>query len=147
MSLQSAVSLVCPSRLWLMLLPGHALRIADTLSLSLPPNSGPHLLAHLHTCPYTLTLLLGAQIVSMWGLGGAVGVLGTGVLGQALYNWRKGAMPFFAGLCIMTATIPILWLINGPVHNVPVAGFFVALVGGALSAPPGPCARCEESKG
>ena len=39
----------------------------------------------------------------MWGLGGGLGVLGTGIVGQWLYNWRKGAMPLYSGLSIMVA--------------------------------------------
>ena len=81
------------------------------------------------------------QVVSMWGLGGGLGVLATGILGQWLYNWRKGAMPLYSGLSIMVATVPILWLINGRVAQLPLLAMFVSLVGGALSAPPGPCAR------
>ena len=77
----------------------------------------------------------------MWGLGGGLGVLGTGIVGQWLYNWRKGAMPLYSGLSIMVAVVPILWLINGRVAELPLLGMFVSLVGGALSAPPGPCAR------
>ena len=83
----------------------------------------------------------------MWGIGGGLGVLLGGFLGQALYNWRKGAMPFYAGVSIILTVLPILWLINGDVHHHQGLGLFVAFVGGALSSPPGPCARWVLSSG
>ena len=64
-----------------------------------------------------------------------------GFLGQGLYNWRKGAMPFYAGVSITCTVLPIMWLIDGPVRLHPVLALFVAFVGGVLSSPPGPCAR------
>ncbi|KAL3148730.1 hypothetical protein ABBQ38_014141 [Trebouxia sp. C0009 RCD-2024] len=79
-------------------------------------------------------------VTIVWGLGGGVGAVGGGVLGQWLYNHiNKAAMPLFTGITVASATIPMWWLTNANLLTTP---FFFTLVlavtGGMLSSTAGP---------
>ena len=81
--------------------------------------------------------------MTIWGLGGGVGVVGGGAIGQMLHNRRRGWMPLFVGACVAAAAFPTWFLINADVGRLPLALSFAAgFLGGALASPPGPNARC-----
>lgn len=83
------------------------------------------------------------QVMTIWGLGGAVGVIGGGAIGQWLHNRRRAYMPLFVGICVALAAAPIWFLIDADVGRLPLPLSFAAgFVGGALASPPGPNARC-----
>ena len=80
------------------------------------------------------------QVTIFWGLGGGVGAVGGGALGQWLYNHvNKAAMPLFTGITVASATIPMWWLTNANLLSTPL--FFtllLAVTGGMLSSTAGP---------
>ena len=80
------------------------------------------------------------QVTVFWGLGGGVGVIAGGALGQWLYNnISKGSMPLFTGLTVATATVPMWWLVNADLLATPL--FFTmlsAVTGGMLASTAGP---------
>ncbi|CAL5223333.1 g5832 [Coccomyxa viridis] len=81
-------------------------------------------------------------VMTVWGLGGGVGVVGGGAIGQCLHNRRRYMMPLFAGACVASAAFPTWFLINADVGHMPLAVSFAAgFVGGMLASPPGPNAR------
>ena len=81
-------------------------------------------------------------MMTIWGLGGGVGVVGGGVIGQMLHNRQRAWMPLFVGACVAAAAFPIWFLINADVGRLPLALSFAAgFLGGALASPPGPNAR------
>jgi sugar phosphate permease len=49
-------------------------------------------------------------IIVIFGSGGLLGSIIAGLAGQALYNWRKGALPVFTGLSVW-AGMPLLFAI------------------------------------
>ncbi len=76
------------------------------------------------------------------GIGGAVGVLGGGALGQWLYNRDKPAMPTVVGLGMVCAVVPMYLLINIPWAGGWVAfAFVLSFLVGILSGAPGPNIR------
>ena len=80
--------------------------------------------------------------MTIWGLGGGVGVIGGGAIGQWLHNRRRAYMPLFVGACVAAAAFPIWFLINADVGRLPLPISFIAgFLGGALASPPGPNAR------
>ena len=87
-------------------------------------------------------LMLHLQVLIVFGVGGGFGVVGGGMIGQALYNRRKHLMPIFVGISVMLATFPMLWLVNARVREWPLfCTYAAAFVGGMLASPPGPNAR------
>lgn len=89
-----------------------------------------------------------AQVMTIWGLGGGVGVIGGGAIGQWLHNRRRAHMPLFVGACVAAAALPIWFLINADVGAAPLPVSFVAgFLGGALASPPGPNARSSTPPG
>lgn len=82
------------------------------------------------------------QVLIVFGVGGGVGVVGGGYIGQHLYNRRKRMMPLFVGVCVGSAVLPMLWLINAHAWRWPLfCAYFAAFFGGMLASPPGPNAR------
>jgi predicted MFS family arabinose efflux permease len=51
-------------------------------------------------------------VVMTFGSGGLLGSLIAGIIGQWLYNWRKGALPVFTGICTWLGTPALLVLVN-----------------------------------
>ncbi len=80
------------------------------------------------------------QVTVFWGLGGGVGAVGGGALGQWLYNnISKASMPLFTGITVASATLPMWWLTNANLLTTPI--FFtllLAVTGGMLSSTAGP---------
>lgn len=76
----------------------------------------------------------------VWGIGGGIGALGGGFLGQWLYNnVSKAAMPFYCGTSVASAALPMWWLLNADLTVMPY--FFIlllAVVTGMLSSVAGP---------
>ena len=71
-----------------------------------------------------------------------MGVIGGGLIGQTLYNFRPGLMPLFVGACVSSAAFPIWFLVNADIKRISLFwSFAAAFIGGMLSSPPGPNAR------
>ena len=67
----------------------------------------------LYLHPPPLTRKQGATaIITCFGLGSAVGVIGGGYFGQRLYNYNKEWMPLVSGLCVFAGIPPMLFLVN-----------------------------------
>ena len=82
------------------------------------------------------------QVILLWGLGGGIGVMGGGALGQVLYNRSQPAMPIFIGCCTMLGSLPMWWLINVRLDRLPIfLSYLGGFLGGVFSAPPGPNVR------
>ena len=77
----------------------------------------------------------------MLGLGGAVGVVGGGILGQALYNRRKWSMSVFIGGCTVLGVLPLYYIVNADVKASPGLTVVMALLAGGLSGTVGPNMR------
>ena len=75
------------------------------------------------------------------GIGGAVGVLGGGLLGQWIYNRFEPAMPVFIGLSTMLGCLPMAWLLNADVQAHYPTALVVALAVGLASSVVGPNVR------
>ncbi len=81
-------------------------------------------------------------MILLWGIGGGVGVIGGGFIGQLLYNRKAPLMPLFVGACVASAAFPIWFIINADLSRINLAfTFSAAFLGGMLSSPPGPNAR------
>ncbi|KAL4426059.1 hypothetical protein ABPG77_007855 [Micractinium sp. CCAP 211/92] len=84
----------------------------------------------------------GATAVLLFlGLGGAVGVVGGGVVGQWLYNRRKWAMSLFIGGCTVAGTLPMFFLVNADVASMVPLTILCSLLAGGLSGTVGPNMR------
>ncbi|PSC76649.1 MFS family transporter: sugar [Micractinium conductrix] len=84
----------------------------------------------------------GATLVLLvLGIGGAIGVVGGGIVGQWLYNRRKWAMSVFIGTCTVAGVLPMYFLINADVKNVLPLTIIAALLAGGLSGTVGPNMR------
>ena len=71
-------------------------------------------------------------------------MVGGGWIGQLLYNNKKRFMPLFVAVSVMTATLPMLWLVNVHLWRWPLPLIYTAaFIGGMLASPPGPNARCD----
>lgn len=91
-------------------------------------------------CTLIVTTVCCVQVTIFWGLGGGIGAVGGGALGQWLYNHvSKAAMALFTGITVASATIPMWWLTNANLLSTPL--FFtllLAVTGGMLSSTAGP---------
>ena len=80
------------------------------------------------------------QVTVAWGIGGGIGALGGGYVGQWLYNHvNKAAMPLFCGVSVACASLPMWWILNADLTATPF--FFImslAVLTGMLSSPAGP---------
>ncbi|KAK9832459.1 hypothetical protein WJX74_010797 [Apatococcus lobatus] len=89
-----------------------------------------------------LSLPHATWVILLWGLGGGIGVMGGGALGQVLYNRSQPAMPIFIGCCTMLGSLPMWWLINVRLDRLPIfLSYLAGFLGGVFSAPPGPNVR------
>ncbi|PRW58958.1 MFS family transporter: sugar [Chlorella sorokiniana] len=88
-----------------------------------------------------LSIQTATLVLLILGIGGAVGVLGGGWVGQWCYNRRKWSMPVFIGVCTVLGTLPMLWLVNADVAAVPALTVMFAFLSGALSGTVGPNMR------
>lgn len=88
-----------------------------------------------------LTVNMATLILSAFGLGGAAGVIGGGLVGQWLYNRRKWWMPVFIGICTIVATGPLFVLVNADVKALPGLAFVAAVLSGILGSTVGPNLR------
>jgi predicted MFS family arabinose efflux permease len=81
-------------------------------------------------------------IMLVFGLGGAAGVIGGGLIGQHLYNHvSKFSMSVFIGVTTAIATLPLLFLINADVQSMVPLAFVSALLAGFLGSTVGPNMR------
>lgn len=84
----------------------------------------------------------GATAVLLFlGVGGAVGVVGGGIVGQWLYNRRKWSMSVFIGGCTVAGTLPMFFLVNADVASMVPLTIVCALLAGGLSGTVGPNMR------
>jgi predicted MFS family arabinose efflux permease len=90
--------------------------------------------------PTTTTNLL-LQVMLAMGIGGAIGVVGGGILGQWLYNRNKKSMPMFIGICTMLASFPLWFVINADVQNMAALAFIATAIAGVGSGTVGPNMR------
>lgn len=81
-------------------------------------------------------------VVLVNGIGGALGVIGGGGLGQWLYNRNPPDMPTMVGVAVLLATVPMYLLINLPFPGGWVAlAFVLSFLVGVLAGCPGPNVR------
>lgn len=86
-------------------------------------------------------LLLTTQVLLFIGVGGAIGVLGGGLLGQWIYNRYEPAMPVYIGASTMLGCLPMAWVLNADVRAHYGLSIFMALCVGMASSAIGPNAR------
>ena len=81
----------------------------------------------------------------VWGLGGGVGVIGGGWVGQQLYNRSKGRMPLFVGIVTTTAALPMFWVVNASLNSHFLVGVALVCVftGGLAASVAGPNIKCD----
>jgi len=78
---------------------------------------------------------------AMVGIGGAVGVLIGGAIGQKLYTKRRRLMPLFAAVCVVLSVPSMMYVVNAPLKgpgSVELATFLVfcaGFTGSVCSAP------------
>ncbi|GFH14297.1 MFS domain-containing protein, partial [Haematococcus lacustris] len=78
-------------------------------------------------------------IVLMFGLGGGLGVICGGALGQWLYNRRKEYVALLMGTSVFLGIGPLTYLVNAPLPSYPLgATAFLALLGGCFASVAGP---------
>ncbi|GAB4817048.1 hypothetical protein N2152v2_004094 [Parachlorella kessleri] len=88
-----------------------------------------------------LSVPVATAVILLIGIGGAIGVVGGGIVGQMLYNRRKWSMPIFIGFCTVLGTPPLWVLINAPVDHMVWLAFLMALFTGIMSSTVGPNLR------
>jgi predicted MFS family arabinose efflux permease len=80
-------------------------------------------------------------VVLAIGIGGGVGVIGGGIIGQKLYNTEKWTMPVFIGICTVIGTVPMWFIVNADVVSMLGTTFFMAVLTGIMSSTVGPNMR------
>lgn len=80
-------------------------------------------------------------VLLVLGIGGGVGVVGGGAMGQWLYNRHKWSMPLFIGGCTILGTAPLWFLVNADVASMLWLAFIAAGAAGMLSGTVGPNMR------
>ncbi len=88
-----------------------------------------------------LSVATATALVLALGAGGAIGVLGGGLVGQWLYNRRKWQMSLFVGGTTLAGVLPTWYLINADLASALPVAFLAALLTGLLSATVGPNMR------
>ena len=88
-----------------------------------------------------LSVATATVVVLAVGIGGGIGVIGGGVLGQWLYNRHKWSMPVFIGICTILGTLPMWFLVNADVASMLGISYFMAVVTGIMSSTVGPNMR------
>ena len=86
-----------------------------------------------------LTVGQGTAAVTLFGLGGAIGVIGGGVWGQRLYNRDKSSVALLMGLSTMLGALPSYYFVNstyfGPSESLLYFSCFVTGVLCSLTPP------------
>ena len=75
------------------------------------------------------------------GVGGALGVIGGGIVGQYLYNRSPRLMPLFIGSCTILGTLPMIYLLMGAISDHYGLAFGCSVLAGLLSSTVGPNVR------
>lgn len=88
-----------------------------------------------------LSISSATSLVLCIGIGGALGVIGGGVLGQYLYNNRPKYMPVFIGTMTIIGTLPMWYLVKADIKSHYIFSFVNALLAGFLSSTVGPNVR------
>ena len=88
-----------------------------------------------------LTVATATTIVLAVGIGGGLGVIGGGILGQWMYNRKKWTMPIFIGVCTIIGAGPMWFIVNADVASKLGTTFFMAVVTGIMSSTVGPNMR------
>jgi predicted MFS family arabinose efflux permease len=82
-----------------------------------------------------LSKAVATSVVLLFGIGNGVGSIIGGLVGQALWNWRPGAMPMFAGVSAWLGMPTVFWLLNADVDRArPSAVAFFAFFGGVMAS-------------
>ena len=77
-------------------------------------------------------------VLLLFGVGGALGGIFGGVVGQLMWNWRPGTLPVFAGAFVWMGMPLLFWLVNADCAATPMAVLCVAaLLAGVLASVPG----------
>ncbi|EFN57703.1 hypothetical protein CHLNCDRAFT_142913 [Chlorella variabilis] len=87
-----------------------------------------------------LTVQQATLVLLVLGIGGGVGVVGGGCLGQWLYNRQKWSMPAFIGTCTILGVLPMYALLSDVASAMPLT-IIMAMLTGALSGTVGPNMR------
>jgi len=86
-----------------------------------------------------LTVGQGTAAVTLFGLGGAIGVIGGGVWGQRLYNRNKSSVAVLMGLSTMLGALPSYYFVNstyfGPSESLLYFSCFVTGILCSLTPP------------
>lgn len=85
--------------------------------------------------PSSTSLVLGI------GIGGALGVLGGGALGQYIYNQSPRHMPVFIGVSTIAGTFPMWYIVKGDVKGHYLFSILCSILAGMLSSTVGPNVR------
>eukprot|EP00798_Chlamydomonas_sp_ICE-L_P009776 gene9778-7658_t len=81
-------------------------------------------------------------IITLFGIGGAIGVIGGGYLGQWLYNRKKEWMAVLAGVTVMMAVGPMLFVVNMDLKSLHfVFTCIMSMLAGGLGSVAGPNLR------
>lgn len=88
-----------------------------------------------------LSVSTATTVVLAVGIGGAVGVIGGGLLGQWLYNRWKWTMPVFIGACTIVGALPMWFLVNADVRSMLWLAYVMAFTTGVASSTVGPNMR------
>lgn len=89
-----------------------------------------------------LSVATATTIILAIGIGGSVGVIGGGILGQHLYNTkRKWSMPLLIGSCTIVGSFPLWYLVNADVASHLPLAYTMAVFTGILSSTVGPNMR------
>jgi len=89
-----------------------------------------------------LAVSTATTVVLAVGIGGAIGVIGGGLLGQWLYNrCGKWSMSVFVGVCTLCGALPMWYVINADVANSMGLAYAMAMITGVMSSTVGPNMR------
>lgn len=88
-----------------------------------------------------LSVSAATSLVLGIGIGGAIGVIGGGIIGQILYNKRPRLMSIFIGVCTILGTIPLWGIIVGDVSSHFTWAFILSVLVGIMSSTVGPNVR------
>jgi len=88
-----------------------------------------------------LSVSAATSLVLGIGIGGAVGVIGGGIIGQFLYNRSPHFMPIFIGTCTIIGTFPMWALVLGDIKSHYNVAFVLSICTGIMSSTVGPNVR------
>ncbi|GAX82743.1 hypothetical protein CEUSTIGMA_g10169.t1 [Chlamydomonas eustigma] len=125
----------------LMRVPSNWLIVMQGLPGSLPWGMFMTFLNDFFQTRHGVSTGVATTIISVFGVGGGIGVVAGGWLIQHLYNKKKEYMPMLAGCCVLLGVGPAMYLVNGPVGSQLGWSFFMAFVDGVLASVAGPCVK------